>query len=364
MKFARACRWGLALAVFAAAPASAQVYGSPGRGPNGLYLRGEGGWDHMNDATGRTTTGIIYTSRQDEGYLLGGALGWKMDQLRLELGLDFANAGIKSVSLNNANSTSASGSMRNTSGMLNAFWDFRTDSAFVPYIGIGVGATSVRLDNVRRNGALLSDSSDLEFAYQPMVGVNFFVTPNLALGLQYRYFASVDPSFSFPGGRVGVKNESHNVLASLTWYFGAPEAPPPVQPAPVVYQPPPQPAPPPPVVVAAPPPQPVVYTVFFDFNRAALTPEARSVVQRAAADFQQHGATRLLLTGYTDTAGGQGYNLELSRRRALSVREYLMQLGVPDGEIAVSARGESNLRVPTPDSVREPQNRRVEIVIP
>jgi len=359
MKFARACRWGLALAVFAAAPASAQVFGSPGTGPDGLYLRGEGGWDHMNDATGRTTTGIIYTSRQDEGYLFGGALGWKTDQLRLELGLDLANAGIKSVSLNNANSTSASGSMRNISGMLNAFWDFRTGTPFVPYIGLGVGATSVSLNNVTRNGALLSNSSDLEFAYQPMVGVNYFIIPNLALGLQYRYFASVDPSFSFPGGRVGVKNESHNVLASLTWYFGAPEGPPPpVQPAPVVYQPQLQPQP------APPPQQPAVYTVFFDFNRAALTPEARSVVQRAAAGFQQHGATRIALTGYTDTAGGQGYNLELSRRRALSVREYLMQLGVPDGEIAVSARGESNLRVPTPDSVREPQNRRVEIVIP
>jgi outer membrane protein OmpA-like peptidoglycan-associated protein len=309
----------------------------------------------MNDATGRATTGIIYTSRQDEGYLLGGALGWKMDQLRLELGLDFANAGIKSVSLNNANSTSASGSMRNTSGMLNAFWDFRTGTPFVPYIGIGVGATSVSLNNVTRNCALLSNSSDLEFAYQPMVGVNFFVTPNLALGLQYRYFASVDPSFSFPGGRVGVKNESHNVLASLTWYFGAPEAPPPpVQPAPVVYQPQLQPAPLP----------PVVYTVFFDFNRAALTPEARRVVQQAAADFQQHGATRIALTGNTDTVGSQGYNLELSRRRALSIREYLMQLGIPASEIAVSAHGKSDLRVPTPDGVREPQNRRVEIVIP
>jgi len=357
MKFARAGLWGLALSALVALPAMAQTYGSPGTGPDGLYIRGEGGWSHMNDMTGYTTGGSSYTSKQGEGYLLGGAVGWKFDQLRVELGLDFSNSGIKSIDLKNVNSTQVSGEVHNTAGMVNFIWDMRTGTFIVPYIGLGVGASDVKLNNVVLNGPLVSNSSAVVFTYQPMVGVNFQLTDQLALGLQYRYFATVDPSFSYaPGGKLGLKNESHNVLAGLTWYFNVPTPPPPA-PAPVVYQPPP-PAPAP----APPPPAPQVFIVFFDFNQATLTPEGRQVVQQAAIAFQQNGVTHIELTGYTDLTGTQNYNLDLSRRRAITVRDALVQLGVPASEIDANWRGKENPRVPT--TAREPQNRRVEIDIP
>ncbi|MGA2089671.1 MAG: OmpA family protein [Stellaceae bacterium] len=357
MKFVRAALWGLALSALAALPAVAQTYGSPGTGPDGLYIRGEGGWSHMNDMAGYTTGGASYTSQQGEGYLVGGALGWKFDQLRVELGLDFSNSGIKSIDLNNVTSTQVSGEVHNTAGMVNFIWDMRTGTFIVPYVGMGVGASYVTLDNVNRGGALQSNSSDLVFAYQPMVGVNFNLTDQLTLGLQYRYFATVDPSFNYaPGGRLGLKNESHNVLAGLTWYFGVPTAPPPPAPAPVVYQ------PPPPAPAPAPAPAPQVFIVFFDFNQATLTQEGQQVVQQAAIAFQQNGATHIELTGYTDLTGSQRYNLDLSRRRAITVRDSLVQLGVPASEIDANWRGKEDPRVPT--TAREPQNRRVEINIP
>ena len=362
MNFARASAVGLVLCALAA-PAFAQTFGSPGTGPNGPYIRGEGGWSHMNDMTGNTTTGTSYTSKQNEGYAVGGAVGWKLDQLRLELGLDFSNAGVKEVDLNNVRSNTAGGSVKNTSAMVRALWDLRTGTPFVPYIGIGVGASHVSLDNVRSNGTALSNSSDNVFAYEPIVGVNYLVTPNLALGLEYRYFATVDPSFGYtPGGRLGVKNESHNVLASLTWYFGVPEATPAVQPGPPVYQPQPQAGPP--MVPPAPPPTPTAYLVFFNLNSAALTPEGRNVVAQAAAAFQQNAKTQITLTGYTDTSGSTGRNLALSQARADTVRDALVHLGVPASEIGVAWKGETDPRVPTPNGVREAQNRRVEIVIP
>jgi len=358
MKFARAGLWALALSVFLALPAMAQTFGAPGTGPDGLYIRGEGGWSHMNDMAGYTTGGLSYTSKQDDGYILGGALGWKFDQLRVELGLDFSNSGISSINLANVTDKTVGGSVHNTAGMVNFLWDMRTGTFVVPYIGIGVGASEVSLDNATYNGHLQSNSSQLVFAYQPMVGVNFHITPQLALGLQYRYFATVDPSFNYaPGGKLGLKNESHNVLAGLTWYFGVPVQPPP-PPAPVVYQPPPPPPPPPA------PPAPQVFIVFFDFNQATLTPEGRMVVQQAAIAFQQNGSTRIELNGYTDLAGSQRYNLDLSRRRAIAVRDQLVQLGVPASEIDANWHGKENPRVPTPDGVHEPQNRRVEINIP
>ena len=68
------------------------------------------------------------------------------------------------------------------------------------------------------------------------------------------------------------------------------------------------------------------------------------------------------VTGYTDTSGSYQYNERLSVRRARAVAAVLAQDGVPPGAVVVTGRGENDLRVPTPQGVREPQNRRVEIV--
>jgi outer membrane protein OmpA-like peptidoglycan-associated protein len=70
------------------------------------------------------------------------------------------------------------------------------------------------------------------------------------------------------------------------------------------------------------------------------------------------------LTGYTDLAGSLGYNQRLSVRRADNVANTLANWGVPRSDMAVSGRGENDPGVPTALGVREPQNRRVEIVFP
>jgi outer membrane protein OmpA-like peptidoglycan-associated protein len=88
------------------------------------------------------------------------------------------------------------------------------------------------------------------------------------------------------------------------------------------------------------------------------------VVEAAAAAYKARGAARIDLAGYTDAAGTVAYNLKLSKRRADAVRAHLDRLGVPDGAITETERGKENPRVPTADGVREPQNRRVEIVLP
>ena len=68
-----------------------------------------------------------------------------------------------------------------------------------------------------------------------------------------------------------------------------------------------------------------------------------------------------MLAGHTDTSGSAQYNMGLAERRNTSVREYLSSRGVPGGRISTEAFGETQLRVPTADGVRELQNRRVEI---
>jgi outer membrane protein OmpA-like peptidoglycan-associated protein len=108
-----------------------------------------------------------------------------------------------------------------------------------------------------------------------------------------------------------------------------------------------------------PPPPPVrSYLVFFDFDKSDLTPEALRVVHTAADNAMKMNVT----TGHTDTHGSDAYNMRLSKRRAVSVQQELIHDGVPAGEIAIFAKGKHELLVPTADGVKEPQNRRVQIV--
>ena len=126
--------------------------------------------------------------------------------------------------------------------------------------------------------------------------------------------------------------------------------------------PPPAAAAPPPPPAAAPPAMQKQFVVYFEFDRSNLTPEGARVVQDAAAAFRATGSARVAISGYTDLAGTQQYNIGLSKRRADTVRAGLVRAGVPDGAIAESWFGKQNPAVPTPDGVREPRNRRVEIV--
>ena len=106
------------------------------------------------------------------------------------------------------------------------------------------------------------------------------------------------------------------------------------------------------------------FLVFFDWDKATLTPEARRVIASAADEFKKIGSTRIVATGYTDLSGTPQYNLALSERRADAVKAELVRLGVPAAVITTIGKGEADPLVPTKDGVREAQNRRVEIVIP
>jgi iron complex outermembrane receptor protein len=118
----------------------------------------------------------------------------------------------------------------------------------------------------------------------------------------------------------------------------------------------------PPPVVAPAPATAKSYLVFFDFNKSDLTPQAVSIVNDAARNAGPAKVTKLEVTGHTDTVGSDAYNMRLSRRRAESVAAQLEKDGIPASEIAIYAKGKHDLLVPTADGVKEPQNRRVQIV--
>jgi outer membrane protein OmpA-like peptidoglycan-associated protein len=104
------------------------------------------------------------------------------------------------------------------------------------------------------------------------------------------------------------------------------------------------------------------FLVFFDWDSAVVGPSGREVIGLAAQTYKAGSPVTVQVTGFTDTSGSADYNQRLSVRRADAVAAILAQDGVPSGSMVVTGRGQNDLRVPTPDGVREPQNRRVEIV--
>jgi iron complex outermembrane receptor protein len=150
------------------------------------------------------------------------------------------------------------------------------------------------------------------------------------------------------GIRVGVK---FGPFGSAEPPSAAPAAPPPEAP----------PAPPAPVAKA--PEAARQFQVFFDFDKSDITSAAAQVIEAAAEAVKAGNVVRLTVTGHTDTVGSAKYNQALSERRAAAVKGQLVTDGVASGEITATGVGKSGLLVPTADGVREPQNRRAEIVL-
>jgi hypothetical protein len=90
----------------------------------------------------------------------------------------------------------------------------------------------------------------------------------------------------------------------------------------------------------------------FCIQHADLTDRARQIIAEAAQN-----------SGHAGRSGTLQDNQRLSQRRADAVSAELVRLGVTRSAITVQAFGESRPLVPTADGVREPQNRRVEIVL-
>lgn len=103
-------------------------------------------------------------------------------------------------------------------------------------------------------------------------------------------------------------------------------------------------------------------SVFFDWNKATLTPEGLEVVDGIASAARGDAAAQIALVGKTDLSGTDGYNIRLSQRRAEAVRDRLVTEGVVAGRIEMRWVGEREPPVPTANGVSEARNRVVELM--
>jgi outer membrane protein OmpA-like peptidoglycan-associated protein len=125
----------------------------------------------------------------------------------------------------------------------------------------------------------------------------------------------------------------------------------------------PAPAPAPEPEMAPLPSIPGPFVVHFGFDDSDLDDKAMAIIASAASAAKAAKTTGVAVTGHTDLAGGNDYNMTLSRARVLSVRNALVIAGgAKSSSIVQKWRGEESPRVSTPDGKPEAMNRRVVII--
>ncbi len=273
-------------------------------------------------------------------------------------------------SLNNSGASSVGGREVKYGAFLNGLYDFDIGSTMAyPYLGAGVGYQWVHAEPFKvgfGTNEYSASGAPGNVAAQAIAGVGFPIAsvPGLSLTVEYRfqdvignrnYNTSYDNA-PISSARFG-SAYNHSLMLGVRYAFDTPPVAETTTAAAAVTTPAPAP-------MVAPAPAPArTYLVFFDWDKSDLTDKAKAIIADAANGSTKVQTTQIEVNGYTDLSGTAQYNQGLSVRRATAVADELVRLGVPRNEIDIKGFGESNPLVPTANGVREPQNRRVEIIL-
>jgi len=103
--------------------------------------------------------------------------------------------------------------------------------------------------------------------------------------------------------------------------------------------------------------------LLFQINSSALSEAAKTNLEKVAGVFVKYPETNILIEGHTDDTGSPEYNMELSKKRAYSVSDYLQSKGVATNRMNVKWYGETQPKVPNTTDANRTMNRRVEVAI-
>ena len=188
------------------------------------YIGVHGMWTDLKDFDFRVAPGTV-ESQFDSGTGFGITLGRTFDQFRGELEYTSRKNDIKSHSLNGGSTLAGSkGEAKSDAFMLNGYYDINTNSAFVPYLGGGIGMAKVKFDDFGVDAIpdVLNDNES-QFAYQFMAGGEYRFADTWGLFAEYRYFATADVDVSTSTATGSVANsityKTNNVLVGARFMF-------------------------------------------------------------------------------------------------------------------------------------------------
>ncbi len=103
--------------------------------------------------------------------------------------------------------------------------------------------------------------------------------------------------------------------------------------------------------------------VLFDFDKSNVKPEAGAILDRLVAFMNENKDKTANLSGYTDNVGTEAYNLKLSDRRWMSVKDYVVKKGVDSSRVSGQGFGETKPIADNKTAAGRSKNRRVEIKV-
>jgi len=175
----------------------------------GPYVGAAGGVSMVHDSD-ISELGLSGTVEYDTGFGFNVSAGYNFDPVRVEFEFGYKNADVDRIEVFGFGAPVNDTDLTVMSYMVNGFYDIKTNSAFTPYVGAGLGIINGELeDNI-------SSADDTVFGYQLIVGAAYNVNKNLAIDLSY-HFQGAAEDFSVDG--TDVSYMSSNIMAGIRYHF-------------------------------------------------------------------------------------------------------------------------------------------------
>lgn len=108
---------------------------------------------------------------------------------------------------------------------------------------------------------------------------------------------------------------------------------------------------------------PIHFVINFEFDTTKLTNESMVLLPKIIDAIKSRNPTKISISGHTDRSGSNDYNINLSRNRADVIAKILISYGIDPSIMKITFFGEEKTIIKTKDGVKEPKNRRSEIII-
>ncbi|MFV8225490.1 OmpA family protein [Christiangramia aquimixticola] len=106
----------------------------------------------------------------------------------------------------------------------------------------------------------------------------------------------------------------------------------------------------------------ITHGILFDVNKASIKPESGGILREISELLKTHTDLKFRIEGNTDSDGEPDYNLELSNKRAMAVKDALLKMGIEESRLEAQGNGEANPIADNQTAEGKAQNRRVEFI--
>ena len=186
---------------------------------DGMYVSGSLGMNIPNDSdiTDSAYPGFVATVEADNGWAFGMAVGYALQNFRVEAEFSYLANDIDTVEAYGY-SFDSTGDVTAAVGLINGYFDIPVNAKFKPFVTAGLGLAKVEINdfNVTGSGVENWSDDDVVFAWQVGAGAGYAVTDNVILEAKYRYIQTSDPEFD-DGSTM--EYSGHVILLGVRYHF-------------------------------------------------------------------------------------------------------------------------------------------------